>query len=201
MALNKEQWDRLARLSKAWAEAEQSLKISEQQLGDVVIPAIKELRYAGRKLTKALENYRNGVDLPRTDLELEDAIFDCYRARHDATDAATSAISLRLDHAITSLGIEAVKEHFPEYSDLAGLLLTTRRKISMARHDSNGRHDLYEDLEVNELPEIVELYEKFKANEPHMKDRRLSNFLLKQGLNLGWLVALCVAIWAVYYKR
>lgn len=198
MNLTDDQLDRLRRLSKAWADAEQALKIGEQQLGDVVIPAIKELRYGGRKLAKALDNYQDGKDIERTDREVEDAIFDCYRARHDATDAAAAALSLHLDHAIKDLGIEAVKEHFPDYAKFASLLLAVRRKIADARQDQNGRHDLYEDLEADELPQIVALYEEFKAAEPHMKDQRFWAWLQRLGINLGWLVALAVAVFAIY---
>lgn len=189
MNLNEERLERLARLSTAWSEAEEALKISEPHVGDVVIPAIKELRYAGRKLTKGLANYANGVRLADTDKEIEDAIFDCYRSRHDATDAATAAISLRLDLALRRLGFDAVRVEFPNYVDLMALIATVRRKVSAARKDGNGRHELYADLETCELPEIVALFEKFKIVEPKMKNRRFSNFLLRQGLNLGWVVA------------
>jgi len=197
MNLNQDRIDRIKRLSKAWADAEMALKIGEQTLGDVVIPAIKELRYAGRKLAKSLDNYINEVDVTKTDLVLEDAIFDCYRARHDATDAATAAVSLHIEHAIKVLGYEAVKEHFSEYSDLRGKLVSVRQKISEAREDQNGRHDIYEDLELMELPEIIALYDKFKANEPHMKDRRWRAFLIKQGFSIVPTVALIIAVIAL----
>lgn len=189
MNLNEEQLDRLQRLHKAWSEAEEALKISEQQVGDVVIPAIKELRYAGRKLIKGLENYRQGTRIDITDREIEDAIFDCYRSRHDATDAATAAIALRLELALKRIGPEVIVSGFPEYAELMATLSSVRRKVAAARKDGNGRHDLYEDLEAKDLPRIVEIFERFKIVEPTLKRNRFLNFLTQQGLNLGWLVA------------
>jgi hypothetical protein len=197
MNLTEDQLDRIKRLSKAWADAEEALKISEQQVGDVVIPAIKELRYAGRKLTKGLENYRQGVRVPETDREIEDAIFDCYRARHDATDAATSAITLRLDLAMRRLGAKTVRAEFPEYADLMSHLVVVRRKVAGARKDGNGRHDLYEELETGELPKIVAFYEKFKIVEPLMKNRTFWNFLRDQGITIGGMLALFFAYLAL----
>lgn len=198
MPVSEERWERLVRWAQAWAEAERALKIGEQQLGDVVIPAIKELRYSGRKVAKALDNYGSNIELPKTDLEVEDAIFDCYRARHDATDAATAAVTLRLERAVDEFGIDIVKEYFPAQAELAGLLLDTQNKIAAARRDTNGRPDLYQDLEVDQLPKIIILFQEFKAQEPHMKDKRFSKFLLRQGINLGWIIALVVAVIAIF---
>ena len=200
MNISQDRIDRIQRLYCAWADAEQAMKIAEHELGDAIIPAVKELRYAGRKLAKALNNYIEEVDLVRTDEDLEDAIYDCFRARHDATDAATAAISLRLEHAIKKLGYDAVKEHFPEYANLRGMLADTREKIATARHDQNGRHDLYEDLETEALPTIVTLFVKFKANEPHMKDQRIHSFLMKQGFTVAFFIMLALWIYRLFFS-
>lgn len=198
MQVNDERVARFERLYHAWAEAEKAVKIADQVVGDVVIPAIKELRYAGRKLSKGLHNYIVGNMEDEADRWIEDAINDCHRARHDATDAATAFIARRLEQVMDELGSAAVREHFPEYADLRGNLATVRRKVAAARHDHNGRHDIYEVLEEEELPQIMALYEKLLANEPSMKDDRFGRFLARQGITLGWLVALGVALYAAF---
>jgi hypothetical protein len=198
MELTADQVDRLERLSSAWADAEKAIKIADQVVGDVIIPAIKELRYAGRKQAKCMHNYLTSTNLVEADRWLEDAINDCHRARHDATDAATAYIARRLEHVIDELGTEAVREHFAEYSDLRGMLSAIRSKVANARHDHNGRNDIYAVIELDELPKIMELYEKLLANEPYMQDKRLNSWMLKQGINFGWLVASVIAILALW---
>ena len=199
MELSDDQVDRLNRLYVAWAEAEKAIKIADQTVGDVIIPAIKELRYAGRKLSKSLHNYVEGTNLTDADRWLEDAINDCFRARHDATDAATAFIADRLEHAITALGTEAVREHFVEYSDLRGLLSSIRKKVADSRHDHNGRHDIYDNIEVDELPKIMELYEKFLANEPHMKNKRFRAWLKNQGFTYAFLITFILLIIRMFF--
>lgn len=198
MELTPDQVDRLERLSTAWADAEKAIKIADQTVGDVIIPAIKELRYAGRKQAKCLHNYLAGTGLVEADRWLEDAINDCHRARHDATDAATAFIARRLEQVIDELGTDAVREHFPEYSDLRGMLSSIRKKVADARHDHNNRHDIYDEIELDELPKIMSLYEKMLANEPFMQDKRLRTWLIQQGFSFGWAVALFLALLALW---
>jgi hypothetical protein len=198
VTLTKEQADRVIRVYNAWADAEEAAKIAEHAVGEAVIPAIMELRYAGRKLAKSLNNYLTGERLAEADRWLEDAINDCYRARHDATDAATAFIAVRLDAATRQYGPDEVRACFPGYPELRSLLAKTRQQIASARRDHNGRHDIYEQLERGSLPKIMELYESFVANEPDLSDRRFRKWLARQGINLGWVVALIVAVIAIF---
>ena len=190
--------ERLCRVAETWAEAEEALKITEQVLSEAMIPAVMELRYAGRKVTKALSNYLADAGSVEADRLLDDAVFDCLRARHDATDAATAKISLDLDAAIHRLGADAVRRDFSDYSKLRGKLANVRKKIAMTRGDADQRNETYDALEKHELPEIMELYEEFLAAEPSMKNRRVQKFVLDQGVNFGWLIALIVTVWVAF---
>lgn len=201
MTLTKDQVARVIRVSDAWADAEEAAKIAEHAVGEAVIPAIMELRYAGRKLAKSLHNYLIEVRTEEADRWLEDAINDCYRARHDATDAATAFIAVRLDAAARQYGPDEVRSCFPGYPELRALLAKTRQQIASARRDHNGRHDIYQELERGSLLKIMELYEAFVANEPDLADRKFRKWLGRQGINFGWLVAILISIVAIIVSK
>lgn len=200
MVIDGEVKERLLRLSEKWGEAEQAIKIAEQAGGEVNTPAIMELRYAGRKLQRALRMYLEERDLTEADELVIDAINDCHRARHDATDAATASITLRVDAALSRLGDDAVIRAFPKLPDLIGKLGHIREKISNVRNRQDQRHDVYEDLEVNELPLLMQLYEGFRANEPRMRDQRIRRWFLKYGLNAAFLIMLIFFIYRDFAK-
>ena len=199
MNFSDDQTARIVRLYNAWADAEEAAKIAEHAVGEAVMPAIMELRYAGRKLSKSLNNYIANQNLAEADRWLEDAINDCHRARHDATDAATAFIAVRLDNATKQFGPDEVRACFPCYPELRSLLAQTRKKIAASRRDHNSRHDIYAELEIAALPKIMSLYEAFVANEPDLKERRFTKWLYKQGINFGWFVALVVAVIAIFF--
>jgi len=87
----------LTQIRREWDKAEHSLKIAEQVGNQVIFPAIKELRYAGRRIVDALAECASGGDANKVRALLDDALFDCYRARHDAVDASISTIAAELD--------------------------------------------------------------------------------------------------------
>src|SRR5688572_5247091 len=92
-----------SRVSAEWNKAETAIKLAEQVNGEIINPAIYELRYAGRRLIEALEAASAGDRQEALSL-LRDAHFDCMRSRHDATDAATSKIVSDLKIAVEYLG-------------------------------------------------------------------------------------------------
>lgn len=80
--------DILRDIAKEWNKAESAIKRSEQIAGDVSIPAISELRYAGRRMIDALDAAHHGGNDDKIRALFEDARFCCHRAQHDAIDAA-----------------------------------------------------------------------------------------------------------------
>lgn len=90
---------RFVSICNEWDRAEEDIKVAEQINNKVVIPSVSELRYAGRRIIEALrEIEKNGPEEKIIGL-LQDAEFDCHRARHDAIDAATSKIAVDLEIA------------------------------------------------------------------------------------------------------
>ena len=111
----------LAAIQKEWNRAEEDIKTAELVVNKIVLPSIKELRYAGRRVIDALMIITanpHGADEGQIRSLLDDAKFDCHRARHDAIDAATSKIAIDLEIMVSKLGYHAILPAYPDFPQL-----------------------------------------------------------------------------------
>jgi hypothetical protein len=176
-----------------WNKAEKAIKIAEQVNGEIINPAVYELRYSGRRLVEALGHLQNN-DNEKANKLLHDAHFDCCRARHDAIDAATTKISNDLAIAVRKIGPRIVLDKFPNYTMLIKELNLIRTLIVKSREDRNNRDAIYESIASDNLTTIVGFYAEFQACEPILRtEGRWSRAKLVLGA-LGWIVATALAI-------
>lgn len=164
----KEYGSQLDEISLAWDQAERDIKIAEQIAQRVVFPSIKELRYAGRRLIDLIRAC-NENDKQKADRLLADALFDCYRARHDAIDVAVSTVAVEMDTIAKTLGYNPVLLAFPKYRELLKLVQDAQQAIVNSRQRRHDREAIYSAVEGPPLDEIVALYREFKVSEPIMK--------------------------------
>ncbi len=168
-----------AQICREWDEAEKDIKNAEQVCGEVVFPAIMELRYAGRRLIQALQFSTIENNNEEVRKLLHDAWFDCHRSRHDAIDAATAQISKILDIATDKLGHDVVLAAYPEFTKLLKKLDTLRTKITKSRGSAEERDGIYQTIENSDFPDLIESFNDFRSCEPIMKKmagkRRLFN--------------------------
>lgn len=153
-------------MSVEWNKAEKAIKLAENIDGEVVIPAIFELRYAGRRLVEAwairLSELESSLAL------LKDAKFDCHRARHDAIDAATSKMVGDMNVAVEFLSASVIIKLFPLFSEFYGSLLEVRERIAISREDRENRDKIYDTIQNVDLDRLAVLYRQFKSCEPLM---------------------------------
>lgn len=152
----------LATVRKEWDKAEHSIKLAEQVGNQVVFPAIKELRYGGRRIIDALAVLsENG---PAADVKalMDDALFDCYRARHDAVDAVISTIAAELDVTAKKLGYRPIIDAYPNYPKLLQTLRSAQTAIAASRGIRKDRDKIYTALESVDLVALIDQYNDFK---------------------------------------
>lgn len=178
-----------------WDKAEKAIKIAEQVNGEIINPAIYELRYAGRRIIEGLRYYGESNYIDSLN-KLNDAHFDCCRARHDAIDAATSKISNDLSIAVKKIGSRVVLAHFSDYPKLVKELTTIRRLVAISREDRNNRDKIYETISNDNIVKIMDYYGDFQANEEILKSEGRWQRLKTIGGVLGWIVATAIAIYA-----
>jgi hypothetical protein len=108
MQLSDEQAALLNSIAEEWNQAEEDVKVAEQICNEIVVPAIKEMRYAGRRIVDAIAKMHAGERAEEIEALLREARFDCHRARHDAIDAGTSKIAIDLEIMVKKLGPEVI---------------------------------------------------------------------------------------------
>src|SRR5690349_8721568 len=112
----------LRRVFDLWDDTEARIKEAERLRGEVVIPSIKELRYAGRWLADVLGVIIPMVENNLTDLQrkyLDKALFEtqqnCVRAKNDAVDASILFLHKRLEQIVNEFGVPIVYSYFSDY--------------------------------------------------------------------------------------
>jgi len=204
MQLSDEQVILLNSIAVEWNTAEEDVKVAEQVCNDIVIPAIKELRYAGRRVVDALAKMHAGDPPDAIEDLLRDARFDCHRARHDAIDAATAKIAIDLEIMVRKLGVEVILPVFPEFPALFRQLKDIRLKIRVSRKNREDRAAIYAVLESVDFPAFADAYNEMRGSEDMMKQiakhRRHSEAIGIGGAILGVIgVILAVIFW--YYPH
>lgn len=159
----------LAEIRREWDKAEETIKKAEQVCGKVVTPAIKELRYAGRRLVDMLNGLVAGEPKKEIENYLADAVFDCYRARHDAIDAATSQMAKDLRLKREYLGLDNVLKVFPAFPQLWAELNDVKAKIAESRKNRTDRNAIYATVDATDFPGLVRMYESLMESEPLMR--------------------------------
>ena len=160
----------LETIQAEWNRAEEDIKIAELVCNKIVIPAIKELRYAGRRTIDALNCIQRGGTADEVKTLFEEARFDCHRARHDAIDAATAKIASDLDIMVKKLGHHAIITAFPEFAKLWMSLRRVRDQIAKSRGNRTDRETIYSVIETTNFPNLVDLYNDMRAREQIMID-------------------------------
>lgn len=136
--------------------AEENIKLCEQIASRAIIPAINELRYAGRRIVDALNKACKGGSEQEVRALLEDARFNCHRARHDALDAALDVMALDFDNLTKRLGTDAVIQAYPDFQSLYRDLMKARRQIRLSRGDRENRNAIYETISNVNFPSIAD---------------------------------------------
>lgn len=157
-------------IQKEWNKAEESIKRSEQVALEVAIPAISELRYAGRRIVDALTLMNSAS--PQNDrilALLEDARFCCHRAQHDAIDAAMAKIAIDLDDLTSHLGFDAVIHSYPNFREFYAEFAHTRDKIAASRGKREDRNVIYDNVSSTDLPSIIKSYDQILIMRPVAK--------------------------------
>jgi hypothetical protein len=195
---------KLSAISEEWNKAEADIKLAEQVCDAIVLPSINELRYAGRRLIDALVAAAHDTDANRALALIEDAKFNCHRARHDALDSATAKIALDVDGMIKHLGFDVVSQCFPRLSELRLLLREARERIVESRANREARDLIYRTLLETDLPAMVRLHSLLMEGEGPMKEtvkaarrKELRNAIFGWG---GLIVGIigCVIAWMAW---
>jgi hypothetical protein len=168
MTAQKDFETKVSEIVSEWNKAEESIKIAEQIGHKVVFPAVKELRYAGRRIVDAIDAKAKGE--PKKALEyLVDAHFNCFRSRHDAIDATISTIAIELETITKKIGHSATIQAYPNFHKLNAAIIQAHTLVVSSRGKRDSREEVYGTVRGIPFTEIVRDFREFKANYKVMK--------------------------------
>lgn len=154
-----ENQERFNALRSLFDMAETKLKETEQLCGDLAIPSVNELRYAGYHITKAMCE----SDDTKHDEELRRAERHCKRAIYDANEVGIEYLLRKIaDFKDTYSGSSKVTEVIQNYSSCLADAQEAADLISKARkNNGESRESYYEQCEphyekLNKINGILE---------------------------------------------
>ncbi len=163
--------DELQRVLSEWDKAEKAIKISEQITGQVPIPSIMELRYAGRRIADYFRAAESDPKQPAAISLLIDAEYDCIRAQHDAADIAVNFITIFVDQILQKIEPFSLEdEDVRKISDYLDRVERFKVAVVDSRSDRKNRPAIYEIL-LFDLEAITEDFSIFKKECLHLMQK------------------------------
>lgn len=158
-----------ASLVAEWDRAEGLIKEAERIRAQVVMASVNELRYAGRRLIDA-KAMSECVDSPDFDpvafrSNIQEAIYFCHRAQHDAIDAVVLYVQKILDRYEAEFGYSLLAEQYPPYFKIRASLQEANDLIAQSREKRTDRVNIYKRLASDHYAEMLKHYYTLRSNE------------------------------------
>lgn len=161
----------LQEICTLFTEAERAIKEVEDTGGELIIPAVNQLRYTGNHLIR----YLSAPTAPESGAELSDAAKHCKRATYDAYEAAILNQLMEYQQFKDDYRNTKVTDVIPDYPEIAHEIEKAR---AFARNNNQGktRGELYQ-TGRDHLQTIIENVGKLNAcrdelNKQLNRDRR-----------------------------
>lgn len=146
--LTEKQEESISFLLERWNTVQGRLKKAEQISQAAVVPAVNELRYAGRMLVGVLSrtpsSKKNGLP------SIEEAIISASQyltnAEHDVADALIYFYQKKVDDLNLRYGAKYISRKFPEYSEICQSLRKARKLVIESRANLSERSENYVDI-------------------------------------------------------
>ncbi|MDG4574830.1 MAG: hypothetical protein P9C36_05730 [Defluviicoccus sp.] len=181
--------DEIANIRDLFRDAERQIKRAEEISGELAIPAVNELRYAGWHLLEALcsGDPDNAVE------QLARARRHCQRAIFDASDTSIIYLLEKIRTFQDDYRRFVISDVIPDYSILKKTISSTRHKIEKAREGNDRRESYYLEAasSVGQLKDIGDRLDDSRE-ELNKAVRRQNRETFK-----FWLMAILTAVAAV----
>lgn len=192
IALPADDADEIAFATRFWDETEILVKEAEQINHAMIVPAVSELRYGGRKLIDYVSLLGGDSKLRRT--HLEDFVQCCIRARHDSIDAIVSYITLYLEELEATIDADLIGASFSGYDQLKRDLYEAAALVAKSRQERRNRNKIYSVIATEYVGRIVSGYRRLSEARSrlfagqHARDERQHR--------ASWIVAAAIALLA-----
>jgi len=180
----------LREIATLWNKVELRAKLAVQIRFEVVIAAVNEMRYAGRRLVDTLLLIEDGAPAEEINRELNITKNYLINADHDITDAILFFIHKRIARTIDQHGFQATAKHLPDFTTVYPQVRDANEAIRGSRADRQSRSAAYDKLADDYVPLICAFYDKLiKIDALRVADVMDKRLALITGLSLWGAVA------------
>jgi hypothetical protein len=153
----------LSVLSERWRNLEERIKEAEQISGTVVIPAINELRYSGRRFFEAwlltvAKSEMTEQDMKDFSTHVIMAVQYFNNADHDLTDSLVMFFTKRMEQILNRYGLLRCTEMHPRMVIWMDTIKRCQDIIRASRGNRQDRITEYDRLRAEYLPKIQTQY-------------------------------------------
>jgi hypothetical protein len=184
--MNEELLRILRDIASQWNQAEAWIKDAELFTGEVPIPAINELRYAGRRLVDLIEvcfidTNGGSVDLEYAKKILIEVSEIVVRARHDVVDSIFLFAQLYFDEMEKRFSAVQLVAICPDYTRIGVTMQSIATLVVSSRDQRRLRAEQYLQIHSVDIPKIKDAYRIIKGSEARLQKER------KRVQRLTWL--------------
>ncbi len=184
----------LNELAKQFERAEQAIKhIEVFELEGVVVPAINELRYAGKHLSQAVttENEEKKIEL------ISKAISHAKRAEYDSYDAGILFCIKMCADFDTYYKNVVISSIYPNFNTDKRTINKIKKEIAQ---EDRTRKEEYFDRKKQQFTQLSTIYEEWDSCKDELN--KLITQQKKQNIisYLGWIIAICIGLLSYIFK-
>lgn len=151
-----------------WDKAEEYIKLAEQIEANVETVAVAELRYAGRRLVDAINEFGNSGEDGDFGLFIDETRAFCLRAQHDALDSIFLFLRKRLFLIENEFGREIISQYSAQYIELWEQIYEADEYVAVSRGDRQKRPEIYDKMAEELIPRMIKTYRALKRSEELM---------------------------------
>lgn len=171
----------LAEIAAFWNEVEGRIKATEQLRSETVIPAINELRYAGRMFVDAwsIQQKANPTAEDKKTLSERIIVANQYliNADHDAIDGALVFIYRNVKYAVKRYRKGQISAHIPDFLAKLDKIDQFEAKIRTSRKNREARNQIYQEI-IPHYEEMMALHTDLDRAERHvLRGEKLSTYI------------------------
>ena len=160
--LSPELLDRIRALADTWNHIEGRLKQAENSRRDVVHAAVNELRYAGRVIVDIWNlSLSDDADSNIELIEKKVTVAEQYlmNANHDITDGVCFVFHQKVSDLLEHVPRRRIRRGFANLDEFLERLDQANAIVTQSRESRPDRQQLYEQLETEFIPYLLENFE------------------------------------------
>lgn len=185
-------------ISQRWNRCERLLKTTERLRDEVNLPAINELRYAGRRIADCLailvSDNLSAEDQQRAQALLRESYHFCMRAEHDCVDSVVLYVHTLIKKYDDLYDRDMLRQSCPRLAAYQAKKRQINDLIISSREEREHRDDIYQTIIADHLDDMILVAEELENAKDTLKTEYARRLKALQGIQRKSEIALWVGV-------